>query len=179
MWLRTRSNRLVVLYFNVATDANRDHSKKCLGTFSLMKPSRLFLIAVSICCQLEAQLSSDDAVSSRMTQILVFTICNMYSLKDQREYTDPRNYWCTLEENEQRIFLKSFQLLDSGKEKGIFLSLMAGSCDKNDQENNDLGFLLVSSLLKKMGKVALQKEDIQVSPSYRKCMRKLLAVGLF
>ncbi|KAH7523135.1 hypothetical protein JRO89_XSUnG0085500 [Xanthoceras sorbifolium] len=163
MWLRNRSNRLIALYITVVTDASREHHEKQLGTFFLMKPSRLFMIAVSLCCQLEAQLSLDDAVSSRITQNLVSSICNMHSLKEQREYIDPHNYWSALGESEQSLFLKAFQLLDSGKEKGIFLSLISGACNQSDQDDSkDLGFLLVSSLLKKMGKIALQKEDIQM-----------------
>ena len=151
------------MYITVVTDATREHHKKQLGTLFLMKPSRLFMISASLCFQLEAQLSFHDAVSSRITQNLVSAICNMYSLKERREYIDPHSYWSTLGESERSLLLKAFQLLDSGKEKGLFLSLISGACDQNDQDDSkDLGFLLVSSLLKKMGKIALLKEDIQV-----------------
>ncbi|KAK0607559.1 hypothetical protein LWI29_016732 [Acer saccharum] len=162
-WLRNRSNHLIAMYITVVTDATREHHDKQLGTLFLMKPSRLFMISASLCCQLEAQLSFHDAVSSRITQNLVFAICNMHSLKERREYVDPHSYWSTLGESERSLFLKAFQLLDSGKEKGLFLSLISGACDQNDQDDSkDLGFLLVSSLLKKMGKIALLKEDIQM-----------------
>ncbi|KAK4855220.1 hypothetical protein QYF36_005197 [Acer negundo] len=72
---------------------------------------------------LEAQLSFHDAVSSRITQNLVSAICNMHSLKEREEYIAPHKYWSTLGESEWSLFLKAFQLLDSGKEKELFLSL--------------------------------------------------------
>ncbi|KAI9195334.1 hypothetical protein LWI28_013950 [Acer negundo] len=122
-WLRNRSNHPIAMYITVVTDATREHHEKQLGTLFLMKPSRFFMISASLCCQLEAQLSFHDAVSSRITQNLVSAICNMHSLKERREYIAPHNYWSTLGESEWSLFLKAFQLLDSGKEKELFLSL--------------------------------------------------------
>ncbi|CAL5389880.1 unnamed protein product [Camellia sinensis] len=56
MWLRDVSNRLVALYFASVTEANRENHEKSLETVFLMRPSRLFLIAVSLCCQLKLKL---------------------------------------------------------------------------------------------------------------------------
>ncbi|GMP51256.1 hypothetical protein CsSME_00017551 [Camellia sinensis var. sinensis] len=61
MWLRDVSNRLVALYFASVTEANRENHEKSLETVFLMRPSRLFLIAVSLCCQLKAPLIDSTA----------------------------------------------------------------------------------------------------------------------
>ncbi|XP_058222959.1 uncharacterized protein LOC131332678 [Rhododendron vialii] len=54
VWLRDVLNRLVAFYCASVTEANRANHEKSLGTFFRMTPSKLFLIAVSLCCQLKA-----------------------------------------------------------------------------------------------------------------------------
>lgn len=162
MWLRNISNRLVALYFSTATETCRKNHEKSLGNYLLMKPSRLFMIAVSLCCQLKVQLM-DSATSNLIQQNLTFSICGLHSLTGQKECLDLLKYWSTLESNEQNYFLKAFQLLDSRKGGAIFSSLSSDLSKQNDQEDGEnLRYLLVSSLLKKMGKIALQMEDVQV-----------------
>lgn len=163
MWLRNISSRLVAFYFTAVNEANREKNEKSIETFSLVRRSRLFMIAVSLCCQLKAQLA-DDAASNLITQNLVFAICGVHSFVGQKEHVDPHQFWSAIEQHEQEHFLKAFQLLDSRKGRSIFESFMSSRIHNlNDQGNNeDLRHLLVSSLLKRMGKIALQMEAIQV-----------------
>lgn len=162
MWLRSISNRLVALYFSAATETCRRNHEKSLGNYLLMKPSRLFMIAVSLCCQLKVQLM-DSATTNLIQQNLTFSICGLHSLMVQKECLDLLKFWSTLESNEQNYFLKAFQLLDSRKGGAIFSSLSSDLSNQNDQEDGEsLRYLLVSSLLKKMGKIALKMEDVQM-----------------
>ncbi|XP_031259480.1 small subunit processome component 20 homolog isoform X1 [Pistacia vera] len=162
-WLRNRSNRLIALYFSALTEASKQHQEKARENLFLMKPSRIFMIAVSLCYQLETQLTFDEAFSNRITQNLVSAICTMHSLREQRECIDPHNFWSALGPHEQGLFLKAFKLLESRKGKGIFLSIISSTSDQNDQDQpKDFQFLLVSNLLRKMGKIALQKEAVQM-----------------
>lgn len=122
------------------------------------------MIAVYLCCQMKTQLV-DDAASNLITKNLVSTICGMHSLVGQTECADPSQFWATLEQHEQGHFLKAFELLNARKERIMFLSFTSGICDKNNESpSKNIRYLLVSSLLKKMGKIALQMEAIQVCP---------------
>lgn len=162
-WLQNRSNRLIALYFSALTESGREHQEKGRENIFLMKPSRLFMIAVSLCCQLESQLTFDEAVGNWITQNLVSAICTMHSLREQKECMDPHSDWATLGAHEQGLFLRAFKLLDSRKGKGIFLSIISKTAEQNNQDQpKDFQFLLVSNLLRKLGKIALQKEAIQV-----------------
>ncbi|ONI16066.1 hypothetical protein PRUPE_3G077100 [Prunus persica] len=162
MWLRCISSRLVAFYFAAVTEAcSKNHEKLC-GAYYLIRPSRLFMIAVYLCCQMKTQLV-DDTASNLITQNLVSTICGVHSLVGQTECADPTQFWSTLEEHEQGCFLKAFELLDARKGRIMFLSLTSGICDKNNESpSKNIRYLLVSSLLKKMGKIALQMEAIQM-----------------
>ncbi|KAA8534172.1 hypothetical protein F0562_031635 [Nyssa sinensis] len=162
MWLRNISNRLVALYFVTVTEPSRHHHEKSVGKLFLMRPSRLFLIAVSLCCQLKVQVM-DDAAIALITQDLVFALCGLHSLTGQNEYMDPNKFWSVLEDHDQSLFLKAFQMLDSRKGRSVFASLTSGVNDENDGENSEhRRYLLVSYLLKRMGKIALQMEDVQM-----------------
>lgn len=158
MWLRNRSNRLIGLYFGAVTGASIDNS---METFFLMEPSRLFLVASSLCCQLETQSTFDDAVGNQIMQNLMSAICNLHSFEDKT--TEVAYRQSDIGQHEQGLFLKAFQLLDSRKGKGTYLSIISGEHGNNDQDpSQGVQYLLVSNLLKKMGKIALQKEAIQV-----------------
>ena len=125
-----------------------------------MKPSRLFIIAVSLCCQLRTPFN-DDAASNLITQNFVFTICGVHSLMGQMEYIDSPNFWSSLEEHEQGRFLKAFQLLDSRKGRSVYFSLTSGD-QKDHDHSKDIRYLIISYLLKRMGKIALQMDAMQV-----------------
>ncbi|XP_052189171.1 uncharacterized protein LOC127799294 isoform X2 [Diospyros lotus] len=160
MWLRDVSNRLVALYFASVTEANTENPEMSLGMFFLMKPNRLFFIAVSICCQLKSTLI-DKVAETLIIQNLIFAICGVHSLLGLNKGVDARCYWLSLENHERDHFLKAFQLLDPGKGRSTLASMTSGDSNRNDQEKNDLS-LFVSHLLKRMGKVALQMEAVQM-----------------
>ncbi|KAJ4967931.1 hypothetical protein NE237_014632 [Protea cynaroides] len=163
MWLRNISNRLVALHFAAASEASRvniEKSKK--QNLLLMKPSRLFGIAVSLCCQLKAQLT-DDSANNILTQNLVFTICGVHSSVGQKDCMDLQSFWSSLEQPEQGQFLRALHLLSSKKGRDMFVSLTSTLKQQGDQDSTEnLQSLLISPLLKRMGKIALQMEDIQM-----------------
>lgn len=162
MWLRDVSSRLVAFYFSTITEASGKNQEKPIQSYFLMRPSRLFMIAVSFCCQLKAKISN-DAASNLIEQNLIFTICGVHSLMGQLECGEPQKFWSVLELNEKGYFLKALKLLHSGKGQGMFLSFTSGEFDKKDNAcPKDIRHLLVSNLLKKMGKIALQMEDVQM-----------------
>ncbi|KAE8036875.1 hypothetical protein FH972_009508 [Carpinus fangiana] len=162
MWLRHISTRLISFYFASVIEARKENEEKAFGTYFLMKPSRLFLIAASLYCQLKTQLTDDDA-SDLITQNLVFAICGVHSLMGHMEYVDSPKFWSTLEQHEQGHFLKAFELLDSRKGRSMFLSLSSGVFDQKEQaQSKDIRYLIISYLLKRMGKVSLQMEAIQM-----------------
>ncbi|KAM1823011.1 hypothetical protein ACFX1X_025378 [Malus domestica] len=161
MWLRCISSRLVALYFDAAKAASKDDGKP-FGIYYLIRPSRLFMIAASLCCQMKTQLN-DDAASNLITENLAFSVCHVHSLIGQTECADPHQFWSNLEQHEQAHFLRAFELLDARKGRSMFLSLTSGICDPNDESaSKNIRYLLVSNLLKKMGKTALQMEAIQM-----------------
>ncbi|KAI3979780.1 hypothetical protein MKX01_013875 [Papaver californicum] len=190
MWIRNVSNRLIASYF--ASASEREKSQKLeVGSFLIMKPSRLFAVAVSLCCQLKAPLI-DDKEAKVLTQILVSAISGVHKLAGQSESLHLQEFWSTLELNEQSHFLKAFHLLGSRKGRmllGLLTSDVVDSVDQVDDatgsveraddatdsveqadaamhsveqvDGNRLQSMLVSPLLKKIGKVALQMDDMQ------------------
>lgn len=162
MWLRNVSNRLVAFYFSAVQKASGENQERPSPSYSLERPSRLFFIAASLCCQLKTNVIDDDA--SRFILLnLVFTLSGMHCLMGQLEHGEPQKFWSNLEQNEQGYFLKAIKMLDSGNGRRMFLSLTSGELEKNDDGRpNDIRHLLVSNLLKRMGKTALQMEDVQV-----------------
>lgn len=162
MWLRNVLNRLVARYFALVSEADGANHDKSLGTFFLMRPSRLFLVAVSLCCQLKAPLI-DDAASTLITQNLTFVICALQSFLGPNKLVGDQSIWSAVEHHEQVRFVEAFQLLDSGKGGTMYASLTSGDNSQNAEENSDHRQpLLVSYLLKRMGKIALKMEAIQV-----------------
>ncbi|XP_038874757.1 LOW QUALITY PROTEIN: small subunit processome component 20 homolog [Benincasa hispida] len=162
MWIRSISTRMIASYFRkIVIENNGRNSERLLGAYSLMKPSRLFLIATSFCYQLKSELTDKDA--DLIVQNLVFAICGLHSVIGEVENADSRPFWSTLEESEQRLFLKAFQLLESGKGRSILLPRITGVFNQNDACPEEIRHLLISNLLKKMGKVALQMDTIQMA----------------
>eukprot|EP00268_Persea_americana_P031222 TRINITY_DN30328_c0_g1_i1.p1 TRINITY_DN30328_c0_g1~~TRINITY_DN30328_c0_g1_i1.p1 ORF type:complete len:2757 (-),score=438.74 TRINITY_DN30328_c0_g1_i1:344-7405(-) len=169
MWLRNTSSRLVASYFTYATEAkNLNQTGLDLESFLLMKPSRLFRMAVSLCCQLQLQVT-DASVANLITENLVVIICSLHSFAIQRKCTDLFEFLSTLALSERDHFGKSFELLGSRKFQNMFQALTSSDSgggvvltDQNIQSIKDLQSLLVAPLLKRMGKLALQKEDTQI-----------------
>ncbi|XP_020226475.1 small subunit processome component 20 homolog isoform X2 [Cajanus cajan] len=163
-WIRNKSVRLIALYFAHVTDVSRENHESSLRSYFIMSPSRLYLIATSLCCQLKMPLI-DDADSNVMTQNIIFAICGVHSLMGQNACIDPPAFWSTLEQQEKDRFLKAFDLLDSRKGRSIFMSssIMSSIYEDNNQLNVDNAqHVLVSLLLRKMGKIALQMDAIQM-----------------
>ncbi|KAL2332603.1 hypothetical protein Fmac_013816 [Flemingia macrophylla] len=163
-WIRNKSVCLIALYFAHVTDVNRENHGSSLRSYFIMSPSRLFLIATSLFCQLKMPLI-DDAESSVMTQNIIFSICGVHSLMRQNACIDPPSFWSTLEQQEKDRFLKAFDLLDSRKGRCIFMSssITSSMYEDNNQLNVDNAqHVLVSLLLRKMGKIALQMDAIQM-----------------
>ncbi|KAI5382449.1 uncharacterized protein LOC127102572 [Lathyrus oleraceus] len=160
-WLRNKSCRLIALYFARVADGNRENHQSSLSSYFMMSPSRLYLIATSLCCQLKMPLI-DDADSNLMTQNIVFAIC---ALMRQTGSIDPSAFWSTLEQNEKNRFLKAFDMINARKERIMFMSSSQTSSVREDisQVNvKNTQHILVSLLLKKMGKIALQTDAIQM-----------------
>lgn len=166
LWLRKISSRLVAFYFSHVTEG-------CRETL-LMRPSRLFLIAASLCCQLKSQ-PGDDA-SNLITHNLVLAICHLHSLLGQ--FMDFPKFWSNLEDNEQGCFLKAFHVLDSGKGRSTLAYLTSDDAEPRDEQKNDRHqHFLVLYLLKKMGKISLQIENIQMKVVFH-CFKSISPVLL-
>ncbi|WOG89602.1 hypothetical protein DCAR_0208840 [Daucus carota subsp. sativus] len=161
MWLRNISNRLIALYFSTVTEACQDNHEKLFRTFFLMRPCRLFHVAVSICCQLRASLT-DGIANAIIEQNLIFSICGLHALLQQGEYANLK-YWSDLEQHEQGLLIRTFHMLDSRKGRSMFASLTSGIDGFDGNEKSvQVGVLLVSYLLKRLGKIGLQMEAIQM-----------------
>lgn len=167
VWLRNTSNRLVALYF-AAVSGRTDVEKLNIGALFLVNPCKLFAVAASLLNQLKVQLD-DDAASNLITQNLVFSICGLHSSAKQINSSTLHEFWCTLDSCEQGSYLEAFELLGSRRIKNAFLLSTSNTgqssggkelADEDDAKN--FQSFLILSLLKRMGKIAMQKEDIQV-----------------
>ncbi|CAN0891198.1 Small subunit processome component 20 homolog [Linum grandiflorum] len=149
-WLRNASSRLMAFYFSrVAT-----HGSRKTDEYFLLKPSRLFEVAASLCCQLKAPVM-DDASGNVAMGNLVFAIREIRAFVSRTE--DP----CKSLKDEEDEFLKCFNLLDYRKGKNTFIHRICRGAVA-EKEHDDLRYLLVSSLLRKLGEIALQTEDTQM-----------------
>nr|GMD50529.1 small subunit processome component 20 homolog [Ipomoea batatas] len=154
MWVRSISVRLIDLYFARVTKACNEN-QALLRSFFLMEPSRLFRIAVSLICQLNVQLVK-DADEALITQNLVFAICGIHALLVHGSGHS------TFGPEEQSRFLKAFNLLDPKKGRNIFTAFSSyHGAQGNEQQTEHQGSMIVSCLLKRMGKIPIQMEALQ------------------
>ncbi|KAK2393598.1 ARM repeat superfamily protein [Trifolium repens] len=164
-WLRNISVRLIALYFKCVKDVNKENHQSSLSNYFLMNPSRLYLIATSLCCQLKRSLI-DEAGSSLMTQNIVFAILGFHSLMGKTACIDPPAFWSTLEQHEKNRFLKALTLINARKRARMFESSSSlNSCaseDNNQLTDRTTQYRLVSLLLRAMGKIALETDVIQM-----------------
>lgn len=161
-WIRNRSVHIIDKYFTLVEAACEKVPQKSLASFYLLSPSRLFHIAASLCCQLKAS-AIEYADANLVNKSISSVICKLHSVMGQISPVDPFVFWSALEQHERDRFLKAFDLLDSRKERSLFLlhtSSVPGH--SNQQSANDIQHILVSALLKKLGKIALQTETCQV-----------------
>lgn len=172
IWLRNISNRLIALYFTTLLESNTKNNENLIGEFFLMRPSRLFLLAVSFVSQLKASLT-DDSANNYLTQNIVFAILGLHKILSQQN--EAQVFWSNLQQKDEEIFVKAFMILDSRKGRSMFASLVSGVNEMENCEHNR--YLLISSLLKRMGKFALDMEEVQmriVFESFRQISPKIL-----
>ncbi|VFR01143.1 unnamed protein product [Cuscuta campestris] len=157
IWVQSISRRLIAFYFaRVAEDCKE---KKVLESFFLMRPSRLFHIAVSLISQLNVQ-SVDNDAGSVISQNLVFAICGIHGLLVASKH--PGN-GSAFGPDEQSLLVKAFNLLDPKKGRYIFTSFNFGPNAQYDDVHKAeyQGNMIISSLLKRMGKIPIQMEAVQ------------------
>ncbi|KAG6388570.1 hypothetical protein SASPL_149999 [Salvia splendens] len=150
LWLRNISCQILSSYFTAV-----DNSKASADAFYLMKPSTLFHLAVSLCCQLKVP-SSDDAGKVIM-QNLVFSISHLHSFFEKNEHMDVSSFWSSLDSAEQDRFLKAFGILDPRKGKRT-LKLYISDSDQHDKNQHPF----ISYFLQRMGKLTFQMEANQM-----------------
>ncbi|RRT46229.1 hypothetical protein B296_00050925 [Ensete ventricosum] len=99
--------------------------------------------------------------------ILYRTVCGLHSRLINSLV--PHDYWSTLDSSEKGVYLEAFEFLGSKKAKSAFLlsttirSNFSGTSDEADEDNGeDVRSLLVVPLIKKMGRIAMHMEDVQM-----------------
>ncbi|CAE5958438.1 unnamed protein product [Arabidopsis arenosa] len=150
-WLRTISCRLLNYYFKALAGSERGESQKIVADSLLGKPSSLFLVAVSLCIQLEDQRSTGNENYGDITENIVFAVSGLHYMIGQ---SSDHEFWSSLDNDEQVVFLNAFKELDSGKGMSNFLAITSGKRIENDVRN-----VLIGSLLKRMGKIALDMDS--------------------
>ncbi|KAL1222676.1 hypothetical protein V5N11_004427 [Cardamine amara subsp. amara] len=155
-WLQIITCRLLNYYFKKLAESPRTVVDDSL----LGKPSSLFMVAASLCFQLKVEMrtsrvnKNNDAIPEEdiVTQNIVFAVSGLHS----RIGESNDEYWSSLDKDEQAEFLKAFVLFDSGKVRSTFLALTSGS----ERSQDDVRNVLIGSLLKRMGELALDMDLI-------------------
>ncbi|KAK3004391.1 hypothetical protein RJ639_018254 [Escallonia herrerae] len=127
--------------------------------YSLVMLEKILHQYPALCTGGELELKApliDEGASTVISQNLVFAICGVHSFFGQ--CANPHEFWSTLEHHEQGLLLRAFQMLDSGKGRSMFTSITSNDQDSNKHHR----YMLISYLLKRMGKIALQMEAIQM-----------------
>ncbi|XP_022025733.1 small subunit processome component 20 homolog isoform X2 [Helianthus annuus] len=92
---------------------------------------------------------------------IVFAILRLHSMLGQEK--ESLVFWSNVEQKDEEILLRAFVILDSRKGRSMFASLASGLNGRIDVENcENYRFLLISSLVKTMGKIALDMEEVQM-----------------
>ncbi|PIN21963.1 DRIM (Down-regulated in metastasis)-like protein [Handroanthus impetiginosus] len=172
LWLRNISVRILSLYFVAVTNACRDSREVPMGTFFLMKPSMLFLIAVSLSYQLKVSMT-DDAAGIILMQNLVFSICSLQSILENNGCMDVSKFWSSLDRAEQDRFLKAFGILDPRKGRRMLASFTSDASGQQDRHQHPF----ISYLLQRLGKISFEMEVAQmkiVFNCYKSISLKLL-----
>lgn len=161
--LRNISSSLLASYF--ATVEKRKREQKLDATsWLLVQPSRLFIIAVSFLKQLRTELS-DTTANNLIVQNLAYSVCNLHMLI--RQSTSTHQFWFSISSSDRGAFLEGFELLGSTKMKNMFLLCTLASSAVSESSldiNEEPTSLLVSLILKRMGRIAMQMQDTQVNP---------------
>ncbi|XP_020872517.1 U3 small nucleolar RNA-associated protein 20 isoform X2 [Arabidopsis lyrata subsp. lyrata] len=162
-WLRNKSCRLLNHYFGALAGRKRPECHTFVVDSLLERPSSLFMVAVSLCFQLKEQPTMGNVDVDLLTANIVFAVSSLHSLIGQSDQETYNGFWSSLGEDEQVVFLKAFEVLDSGKGRSTFLALTSGKRTENGEDDgNDIRNVLIGSLLKRMGKIALDMEAVQM-----------------
>ncbi|CAN8326706.1 unnamed protein product [Cochlearia groenlandica] len=162
-WLRDISCRLLYNYFEALAGRKRAGSQTLIADSLLQNPSSLFMVAVSLCFQLKEQPTIGSVNADLLTANIVFAVFSLHSLLGQSDQATKSGFWSSLGDDDQVLFLKAFEVLDSGKGRSTFLALTSGRRAENgEDDSNDVRNVLVGSLLKRMGKLALDMESVQM-----------------
>ncbi|CAH9107367.1 unnamed protein product [Cuscuta epithymum] len=170
IWVRNISCRLIALYFARVAECYKE--TEVLESFSLMGPSRLFHIAVSLISQLNVQ-PVDDAAGTLISQNLIFAICHLHGLLVGSKHDGGDSAFGP---DEQSRLVKAFNLLDPKKGRSIYTSFnfhLNDSVHKAEYQ----GSILITNLLKRMGKIPIQMEAVQarvVLNSFKAISTKLI-----
>ncbi|XP_010423069.1 PREDICTED: U3 small nucleolar RNA-associated protein 20-like [Camelina sativa] len=149
-WLQIITCRLLNYYFKKLAESRKTVADSLLG-----KPSSLFMVAASLCFQLKMNAiaeegndqNNDPTEEDIVIQNIVFAVSGLHLRIGQSDH----EYWSSLDKDEQAEFLEAFVLYDSGKVRSTFLALISGS----EKCQDDVRKVLIGSLLKRMGKLAL------------------------
>ncbi|XP_031478045.1 uncharacterized protein LOC116249069 [Nymphaea colorata] len=140
----------------------------------LLKPSRLFAVASSLCCQLEAHPAGPNYTPcNTIVENLVFSICGLYSFAKHNCDQKLHEYWSSLAALDHMLILKFLELLGAKKEKNVLI------CLGNENLEEDVASLLVVPLLKKLGDVVLQSPNLEQIKVVFSCFKLILTeIGL-
>ncbi|XP_056865645.1 U3 small nucleolar RNA-associated protein 20-like [Raphanus sativus] len=166
-WLRSISCRLLNYYFKALAGRKRAESSQIVVSDSLLEnPSSLFSVTVSLCSQLKDLPTIGDVNVDLFVENIAFAVSSLHSLIGHSVQATDNGFWSSLGEDEQVEFLKAFEVLDSGKGRSTFLSLTSGKRTENGEEDGDAASgvrnVLIGSLLKRLGKLALDTESVQM-----------------
>ncbi|KAJ3672155.1 hypothetical protein LUZ60_006876 [Juncus effusus] len=169
--LREISTRLISSYFaSVPTikkeenTKNKNKNKKSDNqSFILQNPSRLFIISISLINQLKTELERETETNNLILQNISFLLCELHLFSRERK---SGHFWTDLGSTEQSCFIEGFKLLGSRKaESNFFLnvtSMVERETEAQKEEEKDLRYLLVLPLIKRMAKISMQKDDLQM-----------------
>ncbi|KAG8377667.1 hypothetical protein BUALT_Bualt08G0056700 [Buddleja alternifolia] len=177
LWLRNISNRILSFYFAAVTNAREKQQQLgvSMETPLLMRPSMLFHLAVSFCCQLKVPLT-DDAAGGVILKNLVFSILNLHSFFRENACRDVSKFWSNLESNEQDRFVKAFGVIDPRKGRRMLTSFTSDASGQHNQHQHPF----ISYLLQRMGKISFQMEANQMKTvfnCFKSISRELLGCG--
>ncbi|XP_047962279.1 small subunit processome component 20 homolog [Salvia hispanica] len=151
LWLRNIACQILSSYFTAV--ANREKSKVRAEAFYIMKPSTLFHIAVSFCCQLRVP-SNDNENGNVIKQNLEFSISALHDFLKN----NVSNFWSSLDSAEQECFLKAFDILDPRKGKRMLQSFISEGGVQHDENEHPF----ISYFLQRLGKLTFQMEANQM-----------------
>uniref|UniRef100_A0A1D1Z466 Small subunit processome component 20 n=1 Tax=Anthurium amnicola TaxID=1678845 RepID=A0A1D1Z466_9ARAE len=105
----------------------------------------------------------DDTTSDLITKNLVFSICGVHSHAKQKGHSPVNVFWSSLSHYEQGSYVEAFELLGSRNGRNTFLQHITGDVPEvSEMTNPNLQLLLVVPLLRRMGKLALARGDVQM-----------------